>query len=56
MMMATYGAGSLFWLLNILIDNNGGLLFKAWFLFSKVFVIAPVVNIGFAYNSNAAYG
>ena len=55
-MMSTYGFGFLFWLLNIIFDNDGGLLFTVWFYITKVFVIAPLVNIVFLYMSNAAYG
>jgi len=49
MMMSTYGFGFLFWLLSIFNEDNGNLIFRIWYYLSKAFVLAPLVNIAFAY-------
>jgi len=55
-MMTTYGTGFFFWLLNLIFDNKGGFLFKIWYWISKIFIVAPIINIVFLYLSNGAYG
>lgn len=55
-MMSTYGAGFFFWLLNIILDNNGGFLMKVWFWLTKIFILAPIGNIVMVYLSNGSYG
>jgi hypothetical protein len=56
MMMTTYGTGFLFWLINIIFDNNGGFLMKVWFWTSKIFIIAPIANLVLLYLANGSYG
>jgi hypothetical protein len=55
-MMISYSVGLIFWLLNGLFGNNGGLMHLIWVRFSETAVIMPIFTLIWAYLADKSYG
>ena len=55
-MMISYSVGLIFWFLNGLFGNNGGLMHLIWVRFSETAVIQPIFTLIWAYYADQSYG